>query len=60
MAGKVEGYHEKKDLSKSWYEKDEADVQNVMHTIESLQIHLHIMKKKTYKHIIWSSSTIWN
>ena len=27
----------KKDLSKSRYEKDETDIQNVMHEIESLQ-----------------------
>ena len=34
MAGKAEDSHKKKDLSKSRYE---VDIQNVMHTIESLQ-----------------------
>ena len=37
MAGKAEGCHKKKDLSKSQYVKDEADIQNFLHTIELLQ-----------------------
>ena len=37
MAGKAEGCYKKKDLSKSRYEKDEADIQNVTHTTESMQ-----------------------
>jgi CRISPR/Cas system CSM-associated protein Csm2 small subunit len=37
MAGKAAGCNEKKDLSKSRCEKDEEDVQNLMHTIESMQ-----------------------
>ena len=37
MAGKVEGCRKKKDICKSCYENDEVDIQNIMHTIESLQ-----------------------
>ena len=37
MAGKVEGCYKKKDLSKSRYEKNDAEIQDVMHTLESLQ-----------------------
>ena len=37
MAGKAEGRHKKKYQHKSRYEKAEADIENVMHTIESLQ-----------------------
>ena len=36
MAGKAEDCHKKKELCKSQYKKDQTDVQNVMHTIESL------------------------
>ena len=36
IAGKAEGCHKKKDLNKSGYEKDKADIQSVIHAIESL------------------------
>ena len=37
MTGKSEACYKIKDLSKSRYEKDEVDIQNFMHTIESMQ-----------------------
>ena len=33
IAAKADGCHEKKDLTKSRYEKNEADIQNALHTI---------------------------
>ena len=49
IAGKAEGCHKKKDFCKSRYEKDEADIQNVMHTIESLQNRFTYYEKELIK-----------
>ena len=40
------GCHKKKDLSKSWYEKNEAGIQKVMHTIKLLQNSFTYYKKE--------------